>query len=258
MPNRAASELGLALLCSCSSSVHQADAGAPSDPKAPRGRSGGAPRPGGGDPQGEDPSDPKDSPRDPSDPHQHAPIQPNDSDRGIPPGVGPDVICVTPAVGPSPMRRLTHLEYDNSVRDLLGDTTAPGTRFAPDARAGLFDTAVKTQTVSAPLAEQYLDTAVALAEAADLGRVVGCDPSAAMCMRDFIAAFGRRAFRRPLESAEVDDVLATFDAASAAVDPETGARAVIAAFLASPKFIFRPEYGGTPSSLPEAKQVTSF
>src|SRR5204863_397335 len=31
--------------------------------------------------------------------------------------------------GASPIRRMTRFEYNNTVRDLLGDTTAPATKF---------------------------------------------------------------------------------------------------------------------------------
>src|SRR5689334_10374112 len=31
--------------------------------------------------------------------------------------------------GPSPLRRLTRADYDNTVRDLLGDTTHPASSF---------------------------------------------------------------------------------------------------------------------------------
>src|SRR5262245_51579898 len=47
--------------------------------------------------------------------------------------------CNTPAVGPSPLRRLTHAEYDNTVRDLLGDSSHPAQDFADDVQIGLFD-----------------------------------------------------------------------------------------------------------------------
>src|SRR5262245_60801423 len=55
--------------------------------------------------------------------------------------------CSKPTVGQSPLRRLTHEEYDNSVRDLLGATSAPGKDFATDTTVGLFDNTATTQTV---------------------------------------------------------------------------------------------------------------
>jgi len=39
------------------------------------------------------------------------------------PGATSAVSCTSPSPGPSPLRRLTHREYDNTVRQLLGDTS---------------------------------------------------------------------------------------------------------------------------------------
>ena len=70
----------------------------------------------------------------------------------VAPGGAAELRCETPAVGPSPLRRLTHAEYDNSVRDLLGDTTQPGSRFATDTAVGIFDNTASAQTVPELLA----------------------------------------------------------------------------------------------------------
>ena len=255
-----AAPLAMCLLFACSAS-HHGDRTDEDGSKAPREDRDGV-RPGGAG-SGADPNDDDDDangpdPRGSDDPNENPAGPPTDPSRDPPPGLRPELTCVTPGVGPSPLRRLTHFEYDNSVRDLLGDTSAPGSGFVPDAQAGLFDTAVEGQTVSARLGEQYLDAAIALAEAADVTKVVGCSPVTETCMHDFIRAFGRRAYRRPLEAAEVDDMLATFRAAGTAVNPTTGARAVIAAVLASANFLFRPEYGGAASALPNATRVTPF
>jgi len=157
--------------------------------------------------------------------------------------------CSKPTVGQSPLRRLTHEEYDNSVRDLLGATSAPGKEFPTDTTVGLFDNTATTQTVPELLAEQYLDSAVTLAEGiADVKSVAGCDPAASgttgsTCVKNFISRFGRRAFRRPLESDEVTRLQTVFNTAKASSDAQTGIRAVVSATLASPNFLFKPEFG---------------
>src|SRR5260370_1399748 len=38
------------------------------------------------------------------------------------------------AAGPMPLRRLSNREYDNTVHDLLGDTSAPAQQFPGDHR----------------------------------------------------------------------------------------------------------------------------
>jgi hypothetical protein len=170
--------------------------------------------------------------------------------------------CVTPAVGPSPLRRLTHAEYDNTVADLLGDTTHPAREFAPDTQVGLFDNTAKAQTVPVLLADQYLESAVNLAEGVkNINALLGCDPAGstgANCVRGFVQRFGRRAYRRTLTTAELSDLVALFSDTSTASDGVTGARAVIAAMLASPNYLFRPEFGGSSSPLPKAKQAAPF
>jgi len=144
---------------------------------------------------------------------------------------------------------LTHEEYDNSVRDLLGDTTAPGKDFPTDTLVGLFDNTATTQTVPDLLAEEYLNSAVDLAEGiTDVKTVAGCDPAATgstgtSCVKNFITKFARRAFRRPLEADELARLQTVYDTAKAAADAQTGIRAVVSATLASPNFLFKPEFG---------------
>jgi hypothetical protein len=155
---------------------------------------------------------------------------------------------------------LTLSEYDNSVADLLGDTTHPASSFATDTQVGLFDNTAATQTVPTLLAEQILDSAVTLAEKADLKAVMGCDPaSGATCVNSFVSRFGRRAFRRPLSTDESTRYAALYDSTRAISDAATGVRSVIAALLTSPNFLFRVEFGATSSSaIAEAQALTAF
>ena len=170
--------------------------------------------------------------------------------------------CTTKAVGPSPMRRLTHAEYDNAVADLLGIDSNPSADFPPDTLVGLFDNTASAQTVSSLLADQYLDSAVALANnIEDLNGLMKCDPagsSGANCVKSFVQSFGRRAYRRPLTAAEVSDLVGVFSETTAASDAPTGARFVVASMLASPFFLFRPEFGAGAATLPKAKQAAPF
>lgn len=172
------------------------------------------------------------------------------SSSGDPTGSGPGgtVDCSAPVVGESPLRRLTSDEYDNSVRDLLGDTSALGQEFAADTQVGLFDNTATTQTVPVLLAEQYLDAATSVAEGIkDVKALVGgCDPAGSNgsnCVKTWIGKFGRRAFRRPLATDEVTKLMAVYDSTRTASDAPTGVRAVVAAVLSSPLFLFRPEFG---------------
>ncbi|HEY8922902.1 MAG TPA: DUF1587 domain-containing protein, partial [Polyangia bacterium] len=112
-----------------------------------------------------------------------------------------------PSPGPSYIRRLTRLEYSNTVRDLLGDTSGVADRFpAEELRLG-FDNNAQALTVSPVLAEQYLlaaETIATNAVEASWSRLVPCDPAgpagADACAKQFIATFGESAYRRPLDA----------------------------------------------------------
>jgi Protein of unknown function (DUF1592)/Protein of unknown function (DUF1588)/Protein of unknown function (DUF1595)/Protein of unknown function (DUF1587)/Protein of unknown function (DUF1585) len=170
--------------------------------------------------------------------------------------------CKTPAIGPAPLRRLTHAEYDHAVRDLLGDSAAPGKGFPLDTRVGLFDNTAAVQDVPELLAEKYLDSAAALAEAVpDLQSLVGCDYAAAEpgdCVEGFVSRFGRRAYRRPLTADERATLGTVFEAARVQADAASGIRAVLAAVLASPYFLFRPEFGAAAGSVAGSKRLDAF
>jgi Protein of unknown function (DUF1592)/Protein of unknown function (DUF1588)/Protein of unknown function (DUF1595)/Protein of unknown function (DUF1587)/Protein of unknown function (DUF1585) len=175
---------------------------------------------------------------------------------------GAALLCVKAAVGPSPLRRLTHTEYNNSVADLLGDQTHPASEFPDDTQQGLFDNTAAVQTVPVLLAGGYVDTAVTLARGvSNLTTLVGCDFAAAgangtTCLRGFVQRFGRRAFRRPLTPDETTRLMAL--AATTLTDKQMGVRVVIAGILASPHFLFRPEFGTTESTIPGAQHATPF
>jgi hypothetical protein len=170
----------------------------------------------------------------------------------------PSALCVTPSVSPSPMRRLTHREYENSVRELLGSST--DNTLTDDTQHDLFDT-MAHQHVSVLLADQYLEAATELAEGVpDIRKLVGCDPAAAgnTCVRGFIERFTRRAYRRPRTDDELTRLSSLYESTKSASDPATGVRAVVAAVLASPHFLFRPEFGVGSSDVPNALKPSPF
>src|SRR5262245_10520212 len=69
--------------------------------------------------------------------------------------VGDPLCSAVIAPGPAPMRRLTRFEYDNTVRDLLGDETQPARAFPPEELGNGFGNDASRLSVSRLLAEQY-------------------------------------------------------------------------------------------------------
>src|SRR4051812_28322269 len=78
------------------------------------------------------------------------------SDPGPGTGSKSQAACATRDPGPAPVRRLTRFEYDNTVRDLLGDGSHPSMAFPPDETAEGFDNNAEVMGVTDLLAEQYL------------------------------------------------------------------------------------------------------
>jgi hypothetical protein len=157
------------------------------------------------------------------------------------------------------VRRLTRTEYDNTVRDLLGDTTHPARQFEPDTIADGFTNNADTQNVGTNLAQQYLVAAEALSANAtkNLTTLLGCDPVTAgdSCVRAFLGRFGQRAWRRPLSGAEVDKLAAVYTKARLDFDVPTSVQTLLQAILTSPNFLYRVELGAPDMRAAGAKVV---
>src|SRR5580692_10022037 len=136
------------------------------------------------------------------------------------------------------LRRLTHSQYNHTVRDLLGDQTAPAMQFPPEDFVNGFLNQSRGQSLSPLLVEAYSNAAEKLARSAfrggDTHGLLACKPSPA-CGRQFVKEFGRKAFRRPLEPAEQQRYESLL-----AKEPDflKGAQLVVEALLQSPNFLF--------------------
>jgi hypothetical protein len=171
-----------------------------------------------------------------------------------------------PDPGRATLRRLNRIEYRNTVRDLLGVRFDATEQFPPDDSGYGFDNIGDVLSMSPLLMEKYLaaaETVVARAlpaanpgdEQGDKERrgrrrnerrvlIDGPAPEDADARNDYarkiIAAFARRAYRRPVEQAIVDRLLRIARPAGDAEEPfETQISRGLVAILASPRFVFR-------------------
>jgi Protein of unknown function (DUF1592)/Protein of unknown function (DUF1588)/Protein of unknown function (DUF1587)/Protein of unknown function (DUF1595)/Protein of unknown function (DUF1585) len=154
------------------------------------------------------------------------------------------------------LRRLNRVEYNNTVRDLLGTTTKPADAFPPDDRGLGFDNIADVLTVSPVHVQLYQSTAETLITAALAGtqrvRILTCDLVAGgeTCARTVLRAFGRRAWRRPVTDTEVNGLMVPVMLARTNGDSwEVGVSLALQAVLISPNFMFRVELDPTPTSL---------
>lgn len=178
------------------------------------------------------------------------PVAPED------PNAIPDAPPAPTVVATPRLARLSRQQWANSVRQLLRleDIADVEANVSGDALIG-FDTEADALFVTEQLRRQLADAAEALAD-----RVTGDATSLAALeandsplevngrARSFIAGFGLRAFRRPLNEEEVDIHLSLFEQGPA-LYPEldefsAGANLVIQAMLQSPHFLYRTELGG--------------
>jgi len=150
------------------------------------------------------------------------------------------------------LRRLTHSQYNHTVRDLLGDQTAPANQFPPEDFVNGFKNQYQSQSLSPLLVEAYSAAAEKLARNAfrggDRRGLIPCKPSAA-CRARFVREFGLKAFRRPLEPDEQERYEALF---RREVDFFKGAQIAVEAMLQSPHFLFRLDETSNPKWKPYA------
>jgi hypothetical protein len=168
--------------------------------------------------------------------------------------------------GRAPLRRLTRFEYNNTVRDLFGDTTQPANLLPPEEVGNGFGNDADTLSVSGLLAEQYYAVAEgvatrATATPAALAKLDACASTVTTatedaCATTIITKLVPIAFRRALAAGESDALLALAKATRATMGATfaTGIASVIQAILQSPEFLYRIEFGVPDQANPMLKR----
>jgi hypothetical protein len=171
----------------------------------------------------------------------------------IPPGPGPQAIgeCMPAGqtkVGPTPLRRISTLEYRNAARELFGETTDPTTAsgFPSDEKVGSFVANTKT-TLSPTNNEGYMSAAEAVGSrfVTRFASASGCAASDAACAERYLLALARRAFHGTLD-AEASTALKALHTKVRQMMPMDGnaaVEAVVRSILLSPRFLFMIEVG---------------
>jgi hypothetical protein len=152
--------------------------------------------------------------------------------------------------------RLTHEQWENSVADILRLPERPGlsSTFEPSVLGATdFSNNEIVLTVSSSLWSSYQVASETLARQATGTAQALASLYPGTDKDGFIAAFGRRAFRRPLTQAEVTSYGAIYDQGTMLTGDGTafakGAALVIRAMLQSPAFLYRTELAPAGSPL---------
>ncbi len=203
---------------------------------------------------------PRDGTTQPGDPNVGGPPVstpgiPNSSGPAAQPGAGA-LSDGNSVPGPAPMRRLTRLEYENTLRDLLGVTGAvtSALQVGTDAESGQAGFVKGGAITGGDDARNLMTAATQITDAIKgrLGSLLPCNPlpTAAgeqeACAKKFISDFGKRAYRRPLSDREAELALGLYTTQRG---PDVGASfedamvAVIAGFIQAPQFLYHWELG---------------
>ena len=156
----------------------------------------------------------------------------------------PTVAAPVVVAAPAPLRRLTNEEYNNTVRDLLGDATRPADAFPPDEVVGGFENNTIAPVTQA-LVERYMGAAEALAATATshVDKLAPCPAGEAReaCAGAFLDVFGRLAFRRPLDEGERRTLLGIYIDKEKRSGHARAIQLVLESMLQSPSFLYRVE-----------------
>jgi hypothetical protein len=184
-----------------------------------------------------------------------------------------DQAAITP--GRSPLRRLTIPEFNNTVRDIIGETSNPAFLFPPEESGNGFGNDALRQSVPATLASNYNEVAEAMAARvtapASFATFLPCSSGVTAanqeaCARTFIESWVPTAYRRPLVQAEIDELVVLHNEVLAIADDDTAKMfpahfasaiaGIIEAVLVSPEFLYKPEFGQPDAANPTVKRPT--
>lgn len=157
------------------------------------------------------------------------------------------------------LRRLSTVEYENSVQDVFQVESLPALELEADTRLNGLTAIGGTNLALSPRATELYEQAAYRVADALLGdealrqSIAGCDAAQAGCAEQFLGRLGLRAFRRPLTAAELARFVGVAaQGATGLGDAWEGLSYAVAGILQSPHFLYRVELG-TPS--PEDARV---
>jgi len=155
--------------------------------------------------------------------------------------------------GPAPLRRMTILEFKNTVRDLLGvDAASVPTEGLPqdlESASSGFTTGANFSTGDDARSFMKLAESIGQMAASKLSTILPCTAASGeeACAKEFITKFGLRAFRRPLSNAETARLVKLYqdqrDAAIGGMNFEQSIASLVTAMVQTPYFLYHWELG---------------
>lgn len=166
------------------------------------------------------------------------------------------------------IRRLNRVEYNNTIRDLIGLDLKPANDFPSDDVGNGFDNMGDVLSISPILMEKYVAAAQNIADKAFedetarqriLIHTAASDEEMVEVAKKNIRAFARRAFRRPIDEPELDRLFKVMIYAwQQGSDEDEIFKTAVTAVLASPQFLFRIESDPSPEDADGVRELSSF
>lgn len=147
------------------------------------------------------------------------------------------------------LHRLTRVEYNNTIRDLLGVDNKPADTFPEDSGGGGgFDNNADTLFVPPVMVEKMLTVLGDVLGLAKPEKLFTHKPeddkpkSQRAAAKAILTDFTQRAFRRPVKDAEVERYVKVYDAAvKKTINHEDAVKLALKTVLVSPNFLYRIE-----------------
>jgi mono/diheme cytochrome c family protein len=199
--------------------------------------------------------------------------QPSDSERAAViswiEAVQPMAACnLNQDPGRPTLRRLNRVEYNNTIRDLMGVDFHPADDFPTDDVGYGFDNIGDVLSMPPILLEKYLTAAEKIVEATfskpeTRKRIVIAEPgpsvSKEQAARQILAAFVHRAYRRSAGDEEIKRLLKLFEVGQKSGESfDASIGLAIQAALVSPNFLFRVELDSEPNNPTAVHAISDF
>ena len=151
-------------------------------------------------------------------------------------------------LGSAPVRRLTNVEYLNTLRDLFGSLPELPDMPVDGVASGVFENDARSLGPSDLRIARYEAAAMAMGahavtDADARAHMVPCDTEDGACIDAFVRHAGRKIFRRPLTDDQVTRFTTFFETQRSAIDFDAAIQLTLAAMLQSPYFLYRLEHG---------------
>ena len=168
-----------------------------------------------------------------------------------------------PELKPMPLRRLTRLEYRNTVRDLFdGDVTLELDDLPQDTEVGGFDNNAQASAVDSVLMRAYLEVSETIAAevVTEIEGFESCEQGEQLaqgraCAEARLATWGEAIWRRPLDPSELKRVLDLYEQGRVDEDSlvnnhhRAGLQYMVSYLFLAPPFLYRLEGPAGPASV---------